>query len=116
MKISAAWLGIFVLLAGTAIATERYTYATISEVECADDRVTVFLTNVSGDMPPLANGYTNIAPDRPSLLIASTVAEVSSRQHLIATTLAAYMAGTTVRFRWEDTGTLPGRVIAIVSR
>jgi hypothetical protein len=116
MKSAAVILAAFAFLAGAASATERYTDARILEVESADDRITVFLTNVSGDNPPLGNGYTNLSPERPLLMIANSVADVSARRHLFAVALTAYTAGMVVRFRWEDAGANAGRVIAIISR
>jgi len=116
MKFSASIIIALAFLASTASATERYTNARIVEVECADDRITVFLADVTGDSPPLGNGYTNLPPERPSLMVANSVADVSARRHLFATALAAYTTGAVVRFRWEDAGTNAGRMIAIISR
>lgn len=98
------------LFVGSAHATVRYTNARISEIETSEGEIYLFLEVLSGDAPPTGNAGTNLPPDRPYLMLATTATEILNRKHMVAAALTAHSTGATVRIRWDDAGATPNRV------
>lgn len=102
-------------MAVPAHATERYTEARITQLDVSDNTIVVFLEVVSGDPVPIGNGGSNES-NKPFLLLAGSAADIASRQHFLATALLAQTQGSIMRFRWEDAGAIPNRILVILLR
>jgi len=110
MRAVHAMFALGLLAAGTAQAVTRYTDARIVEIETGDEQIHLFLEVLGGDSPPLGNGGTNLTPNRPYLMLATSATEVTNRKHMLASALTAYSTGAVVRIRWEDATATPNRV------
>ena len=104
------------LLNTAAHAVERYTEARIAQVETSDASIVVFLDSVTGDSPPIGNGGSNEAINKPHLFIANSATDIASRDHMLGSALLALSLGSMIRFRWEDAGANAGRVVVMLVR
>jgi hypothetical protein len=86
-------------------AAVRYTEARITQVETSDMGIYVFLSVVSGDLPPTGNGGSNEPLTKYYLMLANSVETIAARKHLLASALVGLTNGATVRLRWDDEGT-----------
>jgi hypothetical protein len=65
------------------LAAEQYTEAKIAQIEPGDASIYLFLDVVSGAPPPVGNSGSNESINKPYLALATTVADVASRQHFL---------------------------------
>lgn len=115
-KLTKALVGAGLLCFGSAQAAIRYTDAQIIEIESSEQQIHLFLNVLSGDAPPMGNGGTNSAPDRPYLMLANTSTEIEARKHMLATAMMAHASGARVRLRWDDASATPNRVEFLLIR
>jgi hypothetical protein len=96
-----------------AHAAERYTEARITQVETGEIYVSLFLSVVSGDAPPVGNGGSNEPVTKPFLVLANSATDIANRKHMLSAALLAYAQGSVLRFRWEDTDS---RIMVMLTR
>lgn len=117
MKLLSALAAVMTLAAAAAAnATERYTEARIIQIETSESAVLVFLQLISGDTPSLGNGLTNQPASQYWLYLANSSTDITNRQHLLASALAAHARGSDVSIRWEDSGADANRIVALLAR
>ena len=99
----------------SAFATERYTEARITGIDCYDLNIVVFLEYISGDGLPQGNGGSNGAI-QPFLFLATSPTDITNRKHFLAAALLAQAQNASVRIRWEDAGANANRIVVLLAR
>jgi hypothetical protein len=117
MRIAIALVITSLLSCGSAFAAERYTEARITQIEVSELNIMLFLSDISGDLPPSGNGGSNEpVVIKHSLFLANSAEDIAARKHILAAALVAQAQGTMVRFRWDDTGPSAYRFLVMLVR
>lgn len=80
----------------SACATERYTEARITGIDCYDLNIAVLLEYISGDGLPQGNGGSNGAV-QPFLFLATSPTDIINRKRFLAAALLAQLRIASVR-------------------